>query len=176
MLELTIGDRWALLAEALRQMMQAKTIAEAVEIVRPVARSIAQSDGITIVKRIGQETDYLAEDTIEPLWAGLQFPIDKCLAGRAMVEEQTILVPDITQVENIPLNAYLATFIRSLVAVPIGDGRPAYAICAYWKEAAPIEEETVTLMEALGRGMGAAFAIIDVLGLAHGQPGGAHAA
>ncbi|MBX9732394.1 MAG: GAF domain-containing protein [Sphingomonas sp.] len=176
MLELTIGDRWALLAETLRQMMQAKSIAEAVEIVRPVARSIAQSDGITIVKRIGQETDYLAEDTIEPLWAGLQFPIDKCLAGRAMVEEQTILVPDITQVENIPLNVYLATFIRSLVAVPIGDGRPGYAICAYWKEAAPIEEETLALMEALGRGMGAAFAIIDVLGLAHGQRGGAHAA
>ena len=38
-------------------------------------------------------------------------------AGRAMVEEQTVIIPDITHVEGIPLNVYLATFIRSLIAV-----------------------------------------------------------
>ncbi len=176
MLALTVAERWALLAETLQLMLRAKTAAEVIEIVRPIARSIAQADGITIVKRIGQETDYLAEDTIEPLWSGLQFPIDKCLAGRAMTEENSVVVPDITQVENIPLNVYLATFIRSLVAIPIGDGRPSHAICAYWKETAPIDADTLALMEALGRSMGAAFAIIDVLEQADTAGRGSHIA
>lgn len=164
-LELTIAERWTLVGDALQQMLQAPTITDAVAIVRDVARAIAKADGITIVERIGAETDYLAEDTIEPLWAGLQFPIDKCLAGRAMTEERTVLVSDITQVENIPLNVYLATFIRSLVAVPIGDAPPTHAICAYWKETAPIDDDTLALMEALGRSMGAAFTVIQVRGL-----------
>jgi len=171
--ELEISDRWALLTLTMQQIMQAPSIAAAVDIVRPVARSIAQAAGITIVKRIGDETDYLVEDTIEPLWAGLQFPIDKCLAGRAMTEEQAIIVPDITLVENIPLNVYLATFIRSLVAIPIGDAPPGHAICAYWKESGPIDLDTIALMEALGRGMGAAFAMLEVLeSAAHHQAAG----
>ena len=140
-----------------------------IEIVRAVARSIAQADGITIVKRIGEETDYLAEDAIGPLWAGLQFPIDKCLAGRAMTEEHTVVIPDITQTENIPLNVYLGTFIRSLVAVPIGGGRPTHAICAYWQVAGPIPPETITLMEALAVAMGNAFERMAALGIADGD-------
>ncbi len=156
--DLTLAERWALLEATLRELKLAETPEALVDLVQPVARAIAHADGITIVKRIGEETDYLAEDTIEPLWTGLQFPIDKCLAGRAMVEKQTILVADITQVENIPLNVYLATFIRSLVAVPIGEPDPTYAICAYWKEAAPFDPETQALMEALAQAMGEAFA------------------
>lgn len=166
MVTLTLGDRWALLSTTLRKAMHATTSAELVDIVSPVARSIAQSDGITIVKRIGEQTDYLAEDAIGPLWAGLQFPIDKCLAGRAMTEEQTVIIPDITQVENIPLNVYLATFIRSLVAVPIGEPTPTHAICAYWKESGTIPADTVALMEALARGMAAALEMVAVLELA----------
>lgn len=163
-----MAERWTLIGDTLQRMLQANSIADAIDIVRPVARSIAGADGITIVKRIGEQTDYLAEDTIEPLWAGIQFPIDKCLAGRAMTEERTVAVPDITRVENIPLNEYLATFIRSLVAVPIGDGAPSHAICAYWKESAPIGDDTVALMEALARSMGAAFAVIELRGLVEG--------
>lgn len=163
---LTIAKRWTLLAETLQQLVQVSTVAGVVDIVRPVARAIAQADGITIVKRIGEETDYLAEDAIDTLWAGMQFPIDKCLAGRAMVEEQTVIIPDITHVEGIPLNVYLATFIRSLIAVPIGDAKPTHAICAYWKQPGVIHAETIALMEALGRGMGAVIAMHELLDLA----------
>ena len=75
-----------------------------------------------------------------------------------MTEEATIIIPDITQVENIPLNVYLATFIRSVLAVPIRDGRPTHAICAYWRESGPIDPETIALMEALADGMTTCFA------------------
>lgn len=170
---MTVAARWALLADTVRAMAQAATDAEVVALAQAAARRIARADGITIVKRIGEETDYLAEDTVEPLWAGLQFPIDKCLAGRAMTEERTIVVPDITHVEDIPLNVYLATFIRSLVAVPIGDHPPTHAICAYWRETGPIDPHAVALFEALARGIGAAFALVEIADLAARNGGAA---
>lgn len=163
MAKLAVEARWSLLVDTIESMTRARSAAAIIELAAGSARQIAEADGITIVRRIGEETDYLIEDAIEPLWAGLQFPIDKCLAGRAMVEEQTIVISDINHVENIPLNVYLATFIRSLVAVPIGDPRPTHAICAYWRETRTIEPEAIALMEALGRAMGAAFALIDTL-------------
>lgn len=157
MSETEISTRRALLETTIERIKRAISEGDLVEIVRPVARSIPKADGITIVKRIGEETDYLAEDAIGPLWVGLQFPIDKCLAGRAMTEEQTVIVPDIEQTENIPLNVYLGTFIRSLVAVPIGEGRPTHAICAYWQHPGPIAPDTVDLMETLAKEMGDAL-------------------
>lgn len=169
---MTVAARWALLADTVRAMAQAATDAEVVALAQAAARRIARADGITIVKRIGEETDYLAEDTVEPLWTGLQFPIDKCLAGRAMTEERTIVVPDITHVEDIPLNVYLATFIRSLVAVPIGDHPPTHAICAYWRETGTIDPDAVALFEALARGIGAALALVEIADLA-ARSGGA---
>ncbi len=170
---MTVAARWALLADTVRAMAQAATAAEVVALAHAAARRIARADGITIVKRIGEETDYLAEDTVEPLWTGLQFPIDKCLAGRAMTEERTIVVPDITHVEDIPLNVYLATFIRSLVAVPIGDHPPTHAICAYWRETGPIDPNAVALFEALARGIGAGFALVEIADLAARNGGAA---
>ncbi len=155
-------NRWELLDATIAQLRGCSTAAAAVAIVHPVARQIAHADGITIVKRIGEETDYLAEDAVEQLWAGMQFPIDKCLAGRAMTEEQTVLIPDITQVENIPLNVYLATFIRRVLAVPMGTPHPTHAICAYWREPGTIDPESVVLMEALCRALGAVLDMVDV--------------
>lgn len=169
MTHLTVAERWKLVTNTVEQLLHISTIEAVVEIVQPVARSIAQADGITIVKRIGEETDYLAEDAIETLWAGMQFPIDKCLAGRAMTEERTVIIADITHVEGIPLNVYLATFIRSLIAVPIGDMKPTYAICAYWQDAGPIDSDTVALMEALGRGVGGVIAVLEVLAITEGR-------
>lgn len=171
MAKLAIEARWSLLVDTIEAIARARSATAIIELAAGSARQIAEADGITIVRRIGEETDYLVENTIEPLWAGLQFPIDKCLAGRAMVEEQTIVISDINQVENIPLNVYLATFIRSLVAVPIGDPHPTHAICAYWRETRTIEPEAIALMEALGRAMGAAFALIDTLTVANARAG-----
>lgn len=156
------NNRWEVLENTITKLRDCSTAASAIAIVHPVARQIARADGITIVKRIGDHTDYLVEDAIEQLWAGLQFEIDKCLAGRAMTEEKTVLIPDITQVENIPLNVYLATFIRRLIAVPLGTPRPTHAICAYWREPGQIDAESVTLMEALCRALGAVLDMVDV--------------
>ena len=156
-------DRWGLLCQTVAQLRGCSSAAAAIAIVQPVARRIARADGITIVKRIGAETDYLAEDAIGQLWAGMQFPIDKCLAGRAMTEEQTVVIADITQVENIPLNIYLGTFIRSLIAVPLGTPHPTHAICAYWREPGPIDRDSIALVETLCRALGAALDMFDVV-------------
>jgi hypothetical protein len=42
------------------------------------------------------------------------------------------VVPDITKDERIPQAAYRPTFVRSLLMVPVGRGRPGAAIGAYW--------------------------------------------
>lgn len=157
---LTLQEREALLGQTMTRLEAQSTEAGVIEVIRSVARAIAQAEGITIVKRIGDRTEFIAEDAAERLWTGLQFEIDKCLAGRAMTEAQSVIVPDITIVENIHLNAYLATFIRSLIAVPIGEGHPTHAICAYWRDSGPIDADTVTLIEALSRAMAAALARI----------------
>lgn len=155
-------NRWEVLDNVIAQLRNCASATAAIAVVHPIARGLARADGITIVKRIGDHTDYLVEDAIEQLWAGMQFPIDKCLAGRAMTEEHTVQIPDITQVENIPLNVYLATFIRRLVAVPVGMPRPTHAICAYWREPGAIDPETVDLMESLGRALGAMLDLFDI--------------
>ncbi len=148
MTDTTRSARRLLLDQTEAAMLAAADGASLIDHARTAARRILAADGFTFVKRIGEQTDYLAEDAIETLWAGMQFDIDKCLAGRAMLREQTIVIPDITHVENIPLNVYLATFIRSLVAVPFGGHPPGYAICGYWREARTFEPEDVAIAEA----------------------------
>ena len=150
-------ERQHLLETTVKSMRAAPSLNVAIETARRTARTLMACDGFTFVRRIGEQTDYLAEDAIETLWAGLQFDIDKCLAGRAMLREQTVVVPDITHVENIPLNAYLATFVRRLVAVPIGSPHPTHAICFYWRESGSIDPDDVVLGEGLAKAIGEAL-------------------
>jgi GAF domain-containing protein len=100
--------------------------------VRFGARRLTQADGATFVLRDGEHCYYVDEDAVSPLWKGQRFPIGQCISGWAMLNAATAVVPDITADPRVPLDAYLPTFVRSLVMVPIGRPQPLGAIGAYW--------------------------------------------
>lgn len=127
-------------------------------VVRTAARSLANADGATFVLSEGSYCFYEDEDAIAPLWKGQRFPQDHCISGWAMIHGQAAVVRDILVDERIPLEAYAPTFVKSLVAMPVG--RPAVAaIGAYWArvhqpsatELAGLEDLAWLVAEAIDR-------------------------
>ncbi len=127
------------------------SVDDLVELLRASARGIALSDGVTIVRREGDEVVYLSEDAISPLWAGQRFPLVRCITGMAMIARAPIAIPDIMVDPRVPLNLYLSTFVRAMVAVPVGHGEPSMAIGAYWRQARPILPEAIARLTTLAR-------------------------
>lgn len=128
-----------------RDLGAATTLGEVGDIVRQAARRVANADGATFVLRDGDLCFYADEDAIAPLWKGQRFPMQQCISGWAMLNKQSVAVPDIERDERIPIEAYRPTFVRSLVMVPIDRRSPLGAIGAYWSwtgidTAAPIAE------------------------------------
>ncbi|MBX3592996.1 GAF domain-containing protein [Sphingomonas sp.] len=139
-------NRRVRLTHAAGLLSAAADVADAVAILRDHARVIAAADGITIVRREGDEVSYVAEDAMTPLWTGQRFPLTKCVSGLALLAGEPILIGDIRNDPRVPLNAYLSTFVLSVAMFPIG--RTA-AVGAYWKDAGPIDPEAVELMAEL---------------------------
>jgi hypothetical protein len=139
-------NRRVRLAHTLGLLSAAADEADAVTILRDHARVVAASDGITVVRREGDQVHYVTEDAIGALWTGQRFPISMCISGLAIMAGEPILIPDIRLDPRVPLNAYLATFVHSMAMFPIG--RTA-AVGAYWQAAGPIDMETVELMSEL---------------------------
>jgi hypothetical protein len=148
-------NRRVRLAHTLGLLSAASDAADAVAILRDHARVIAAADGITVVRREGDEVVYVAEDAISPLWVGQRFAISQCISGLAIMAGEPILIPDIRNDSRVPMNAYLATFVQSMAMFPIG--RIA-ALGAYWEHAGAIDRQTVEFMTELA---GAAKAIFD---------------
>lgn len=141
--------------EALRA---ATDVVEIGRVVRTAARSLANADGATFVLSDGPYCFYEDEDAIAPLWKGQRFPQEHCVSGWAMMHGQPAVVRDILVDERIPLDAYAPTFVKSLVAMPVG--RPAAAaIGTYWArvhqpssaELAGLEDLAEVVAEAIGR-------------------------
>ena len=100
-------------------------------IVRTAARALAHADGATFVLSDGPHCFYEDEDAIAPLWKGQRFLKDHCVTGWAMMHGEPAVIRDILVDERVPLAAYAPTFVKSLVAMPVG--RPAVAaIGTYW--------------------------------------------
>ena len=120
------------LALACRRLATACSLEEMVAILRGTARAIAGSDGIAVVLREGDASFYAAEDAIEPLWRGRRFPLTSCISGHAMLDDATLVIPDIESDPRVPIALYRLTSMRSLVMVPIGSPEPVAALGAYW--------------------------------------------
>jgi hypothetical protein len=125
--------RSALLSDAQQRLTLAHTQAAIVEEVRKTARTICQSDGITFVLRDGDACHYVEEDAIAPLWKGRTFPLESCISGWAMMNGQTAVIEDVFDDPRIPYDAYLPTFVKSMIMTPLGE-RNVAAMGAYWKE------------------------------------------
>lgn len=149
------------LSAAIERVGQAASAAEVVAALAATARGVVGSDGICMVERIGDEVEYLTEDAISPLWAGQRFPAAMCVSGQALAARAPIFIPDIMQDRRVPLNAYLATFVRSMAIVPIGVEAPRFAMGAYWRAARPIAPVALDRMSRLAAAGAAALERIE---------------
>ncbi|MET0360541.1 MAG: ATP-binding protein [Sphingobium sp.] len=150
--ELTVEtSRWAGAAKAIESLAQARSLDEVLDILRSSARRIVGADGIAVILRDGDKCHYVAEDAREPLWAGQRFPMQFCVSGWAMMHNETAVIRDIFLDPRVPQDAYRATFVRSMLMVPIGKPEPVAAIGAYWSEAGQFGSNEITLLETLGR-------------------------
>jgi GAF domain-containing protein len=127
----------------------AQTLAEVGEIVRVEARRLTGAQGATFVLREQDRCFYADEDAIAPLWKGQRFPITACISGWAMLRNETAVVPNVELDERIPLEAYMPTFVRSLVMVPVGSPIPVAAIGAYWSRTHRATRRQIDDLEAL---------------------------
>ena len=83
------------LIELIESLSATRTIEEVADVVRSAARRILKADGVAFVMRDKEQCWYVNEDAIGPLWKGKRFPMDQCVAGRAMVTDRVVVCPDI---------------------------------------------------------------------------------
>ena len=149
--------RWGMVSSAIEALGRVQSIEEALEVLRARVRRIAQSDGVCVIRRVGDRVRYVGEDVVSPLWVGQDFPIETCISGMAMLERRAILIPDISVDSRVPLNAYLSTFVASMAMFPLGTSEPFAALGIYWQTPKPIEPAALTLVETLARSANATF-------------------
>ena len=137
------------LRRATEQLVAARSLQDVVSILRATARAIVGSDGVAVVLREGDNCFYAAEDAIEILWQGRRFPLDMCISGWAMLNNETAVVPDIELDPRVPVAAYRTTSMRSLVTVPIGSPTAIAALGAYWCAAIIPDDAAVCRLETL---------------------------
>jgi signal transduction histidine kinase/FixJ family two-component response regulator len=139
----------AVLIGIVKQLSTARTMADVMAIVRTGARRLTGADGATFVLRDREHCFYADEDAIEPLWKGRRFPLQACVSGWAMLNQQAAVIPDIYADPRIPIDAYRPTFVKSLVMVPIRIESPIGAIGSYWATPHEATENELTLLQAL---------------------------
>lgn len=122
--------------ERLTQVIQALSLNRDLEslqrTVQAAARELTKADGTTIVLREGDQSYFVDEDAIAPLWKGLRFLMDACISGRVMKHREPVMIEDIYADPRVPADAYRPTFVKSLAMVPIRTLDPIGAIGIYW--------------------------------------------
>jgi signal transduction histidine kinase len=137
------------LVTVVQRLSQARTLEAIQSIVRRAARELTHADGATFVMRDVNLCYYADEDAISPLWKGQRFPMSACISGWAMLNRQPVIIEDIYADARIPHDAYRATFVKSLVMMPIRTVEPIGAIGAYWATRHRATTEEVNLLQAL---------------------------
>jgi hypothetical protein len=148
--------RNALVSDAQQRLARAHSQMAVIETVRETARGIIKSDGITFILRDGDLCHYVEEDAIGPLWKGQKFPLSSCISGWAMLNAQTAVISDVFEDPRIPYDAYLPTFVKSLIMTPVGD-RHVAAMGAYWKEKRTFSDTEVMTVKAYSAIVGRAL-------------------
>nr|WP_314483307.1 ATP-binding protein [uncultured Pseudomonas sp.] len=148
----TIGDdRLDHVLNASERLARAESVEEVVAVLRDNARAAVGAEGIAVVIENHGRCFYVAEDAVSALWQGQDFPANSCISGWAMHHRETVAISDIQLDSRIPHEAYCATFVRSLVMVPIGRPVPVAALGAYWSQVRDHDRDTVNRLESLAR-------------------------
>ncbi|MGA7933667.1 MAG: GAF domain-containing protein [Kovacikia sp.] len=127
-----LNQRLHYLIQVIQQLAVARDLDAIMAAVRMGARRLIGADGATLVLRDGDRCYYADEDAISPLWKGGRFPIDVCISGWVMLNQQSVVIEDIYADSRIPIAAYRPTFVKSLAMVPIRTRNPLGAIGNYW--------------------------------------------
>lgn len=151
------GTALITLVEMIEALSGARTIDQVAAVVRSSARRISGADGVAFVLRDGDQCWYVDEDAMSPLWKGARFPLTDCIAGWAMLNRQTVIIPDIYCDERVPHDAYRQTFVKSLVMTPVRPEDPAAVIGAYWARNHTPSAETVAKLQVMARATAAAL-------------------
>jgi two-component system CheB/CheR fusion protein len=149
--------RAKLLSAAQDRLSTARTLDDVIGIVRSTARSVCSADGVTFVLRDEGHCHYVEEDAIGPLWKGQKFPMETCISGWCMLNDETAAIEDIFADARIPHDAYRKTFVKSLVMVPIGRGEPIAAMGAYWRDKRAFDDRDVTAVQTLASSVSGAI-------------------
>lgn len=128
------------------------------EVVRSTARELLGCDGVTLVLREDDLVYYAEENAIAPLWRGRRFPATACISGWAILNRESVVIEDIYADARIPLDAYRATFVKSLAMAPIRVADPIGAIGAYWADHHRASDREVMILEALAASTAIALA------------------
>lgn len=145
------------LIETIEALSATRTIAEVADVVRKAARRISGADGVAFVLRDNDQCWYFDEDAIGPLWKGKRFPLSACISGWAMLNRQTVVIPDIYLDDRIPHDAYRPTFVKSLVMTPVRMEDPVAAIGAYWAKSHTPSPEVVQKLQVIARATASAL-------------------
>jgi signal transduction histidine kinase len=144
-----IEARTRRLLTVVRELSAARTDQAVRDITRHAARQLLDADGATFVLRDGDRCYYVDEDAVAPLWKGQRFPMSACISGWAMLNRQSVVIPDIYADPRIPHDAYRPTFVQSLIMVPIRSRDPIGAVGVYWATHHSASPDEVELVQAL---------------------------
>jgi two-component sensor histidine kinase len=145
------------LIETIEALSATRTLAEVADVIRKAARRISGADGVAFVLRDNDKCWYFDEDAIGPLWKGKRFPLTACISGWAMLNSQTVVIPDIYLDDRIPHDAYRPTFVKSLVMTPVRMEDPVAAIGAYWAKSHTPSPEIVRKLQVMARATASAL-------------------
>ncbi|HUS60817.1 MAG TPA: GAF domain-containing sensor histidine kinase [Acidimicrobiales bacterium] len=151
------------LLQAVLDLASARTLDEIAEIVRHAARELSQADGATFVLRDSGYCYYMDEDAIAPLWRGHRFPMETCISGWAMLNNQGVAISDIYRDDRIPHDAYRPTFVKSLAISPIRTAEPIGAIGNYWATEHEATDTERRLLQALADSTAVALESVRLL-------------
>jgi two-component sensor histidine kinase len=151
------SDALLTLVEMIEDLSDARTVEQVAAVVRSSARRISGADGVAFVLRDAGQCYYLDEDAIAPLWKGRRFPLDACVSGWAMLNQQTAVIPDIYLDDRVPHDAYRPTFVKSMVMTPVRPNDPIAAIGAYWAEPRQPSADEIAKLQVMARATAAAL-------------------
>ncbi len=134
---------------AARELVTARDRATIERLVCGAARRLTGADGATFVLREDDHCYFADEDAASPLWKGRRFPVEACISGWAMLNRKPAIIEDVSRDERIPLDAYRATFVKSVAVVPIRTLDPIGAIGIYWAATHRPSQHEVHLLQAL---------------------------
>jgi PAS domain S-box-containing protein len=171
----SVGEPAARLVAAIRRLAVAPSLPEMMEIVTQAVRAMLKADGATFVLRDGDLCYYADEEAVSPLWEGRRFPMNACISGWCMLNDQAVAIPDIYVDERIPHDAYRPTFVHSLAMAPVRRTEPFAAIGAYWDRPRPISDAELEWLQTIADASALAISVAQLTPLAEARQAAAEA-